>query len=464
MKKQTITIILLAVILGVILFLLSSGYLFDSYINANSENNSEQTTSDVGSIYNSPNVFLNFVRSEKQLLTDEQIQEQLDELKSLENMNAGTFSRKHQEIQGYYNKDFQRIDLKTAKEIENGKANIPLFTPADYIGGSGLSRIEFWLDNDGNKMLISLIKITDTTMSFNNFYLITSYRISSLSSLYNPKRELKEDELKGLSKEQISKLKLIREEGNRYAGIYSRQEAVIKGLIDEDSTRLDVSTVKDIVLNSSGFDEILSKIKAAVPYPDYIGGSGDSRIEYKLPNSDYDKIVILTQYEEIVLFQNTSPAVETLYQGQKDIETEKNCYNLDRELNEEDIKGLIQEQVVKLKDVRGKGFEKTGIFYRQEAIIKGLVAENSTKLDAATAKEIIANSSSFKEIIEKFYTVQYYPDFAGGSGHARIEYWLDDNGTEKICIYIISESIMLTKNSEVEILYNASFNKLTESR
>ena len=44
----------------------------------------------------------------------------------------------------------------------------------------------------------------------------------------------------------------------------------------------------------------------------------------------------------------------------------------------------------------------------------------------------VNSSDSFKEIYDKLSASQPYPDFIGGSGVTKVEYWFDDKGKEKI--------------------------------
>ena len=52
----------------------------------------------------------------------------------------------------------------------------------------------------------------------------------------------------------------------------------------------------------------------------------------------------------------------------------------------------------------------------------------------AEAKELVNSSDSFKEIYDKLSASQPYPDFIGGSGVTKIEYWLDETGNDKILL------------------------------
>lgn len=142
--------------------------------------------------------------------------------------------------------------------------------------------------------------------------------------------------------------------------------------------------------------------------------------------------------------EKTAPDLE----NEKEIVVENDRFSIGCELQEFEIRGLNEKLIEQLQAVREKGERGAGGFWWQEAIIRGVIDENSRRIDVATAKEIIANSSSFKEILARFEEVQPYPDFGGGSGYSRLEYWLDENGNEMIKVAIEYEGISLITLSE----------------
>ena len=107
-----------------------------------------------------------------------------------------------------------------------------------------------------------------------------------------------------LSDDRIVELCAVRpDEGE---GVYSRKEAVICGLIDEDSPRLTLGDVKRIVeesINKSDYqaryDYITAEIDKIQPYPDKVYGSGMSFIEYCL-DGDTQKEKIVVCMSEII--------------------------------------------------------------------------------------------------------------------------------------------------------------------
>ena len=84
---------------------------------------------------------------------------------------------------------------------------------------------------------------------------------------------------------------------------------------------------------------------------------------------------------------------------------------------------LNEEQRQQLEALREEGEHQIGRFWYQEMVIFGRVDPAQPKLELETAKKIIAENTDFETILKEFEKIQPYPDFAGGSGVTRIEYW-----------------------------------------
>ena len=232
-------------------------------------------------------------------------------------------------------------------------------------------------------------------------------------------REAYNDEIK-------EQLEVLKKKGQLNAGEYLRQEAIIRGMIDVNARRLDLVTANEIIASGSSIDEIILRFNEVHSLPDFAGGT-DYSTEYWLDENGDKKIIVSVDIENIslhTLSEDGATVIETLYAG------------------------LSEEEIEQLKIIREKGERGAGIFWWQEAVIRGMIDVNARRLDVATAKEIIVNSSSFKEILARFEEVQPYPDFGGGSGYSRLEYWLDEKGEEKIIVSIEYEGITLITLSE----------------
>lgn len=123
----------------------------------------------------------------------------------------------------------------------------------------------------------------------------------------------------------------------------------------------------------------------------------------------------------------------------------------------DEFASLTETQIEQLLDLR-KNFV-LGSFPRKEMIIKGVIDENSPRLDLEIVKNIIQNNDSFEDILEEFSKIQPYADFCGGSGFSICMYRINEKG-DQIVIYIEPQIIYhQTNNSsdprqaEMELLF-----------
>ena len=77
-----------------------------------------------------------------------------------------------------------------------------------------------------------------------------------------------------------------------------------------------------------------------------------------------------------------------------------------------------------------------GTYWRLEKIVAGEIYEDAPRLDLETAKKIIKESKSFKEILDGFDKIQQYPDYTGGSGLSFTIYYFNNDFTEGILITV----------------------------
>ena len=100
-------------------------------------------------------------------------------------------------------------------------------------------------------------------------------------------------------------------------------------------------------------------------------------------------------------------------------------------------KTLTAEQVSALENLKNKGSITIGSFGRQEMIIRGEIASDTPRITYDEVINII-DASEFKkyeDILRRINNIHGAPDYSGGSGTTRVEYWLDDKGNEKISMY-----------------------------
>lgn len=93
---------------------------------------------------------------------------------------------------------------------------------------------------------------------------------------------------------------------------------------------------------------------------------------------------------------------------------------------------LSEEQAKALAELAEKEHGAFGEFERARASILNKIPEDASRMTLEEAKEFVNSSDSFKEIYDKLSASQPYPDFIGGSGVTKVEYWFDDKGKEKI--------------------------------
>lgn len=95
----------------------------------------------------------------------------------------------------------------------------------------------------------------------------------------------------------------------------------------------------------------------------------------------------------------------------------------------------------RLAELEIKGREHVGRFWYEEKLLKGEIQPIEKRLDMETLKQIVAESESFNDAFEALKKRQPWPDFAGGSGLSIVEYWFDDEGSEKAFIYVEQEQL-----------------------
>lgn len=106
---------------------------------------------------------------------------------------------------------------------------------------------------------------------------------------------------------------------------------------------------------------------------------------------------------------------------------------------------LKPEQKEKIKRLMEKGNMYAGNYIREIKIIEGELSANQERVKLEQVKNSISKNKNFEAIIAELDAIHGSPDFAGGSGISRNEYWLDEAGTEKITIFIEHPGIFYSK-------------------
>jgi len=107
------------------------------------------------------------------------------------------------------------------------------------------------------------------------------------------------DEYSSMSDYQRNQIEKLREQGRSLVGNFIWQEKIIMGEVQNDSPRLDITIAKKIISGNREFSNILEEFEKAQKYPDFVGGSGVSIIEYWLDGNGGEKILIIVEQEQI---------------------------------------------------------------------------------------------------------------------------------------------------------------------
>jgi cytoskeletal protein RodZ len=88
-------------------------------------------------------------------------------------------------------------------------------------------------------------------------------------------------------------------ERSHWACVMTRERAILDGKISADSPRITLAQVKQIIAESSDFDEMYRKIRNIQPYYDINGGSGVNLIEYWVSGSRNDIVMVCPENQSI---------------------------------------------------------------------------------------------------------------------------------------------------------------------
>lgn len=294
-----------------------------------------------------------------------------------------------------------------------------------------------------------------------------------------------------LSSEQQEQLSALKEKGNHLFGEFIREEKIILGELPPDTARLCFDDVQEILGNNTDFQDIYKSLLSIAKYPDFVGGSGVTLVEFWLDDCGTEKILLILEQEDVISVKcnadgnisdwkplypvSTTPTQvsQTLLVG---------SYKIYNDLSEEKAEttattattettmttttvtsdALSEEQAKALAELAEKEHGAFGEFKRARASILNKIPEDASRMTLEEAKEFVNSSDSFKEIYDKLSASQPYPDFIGGSGVTKVEYWFDDKGKEKILLILEQEDVIYvdcTKQGDVskwERLYPVS--------
>lgn len=279
-----------------------------------------------------------------------------------------------------------------------------------------------------------------------------------------------------MSTEQQEQLAALKEKGSHLFGEFIREEKIILGELPPDTARLCFDDVQEILANNTDFQNIYESLLSIAKYPDFVGGSGVTLVEFWLDDYGTEKILLILEQEDVISVKcNADGNIsdwKPLYSEEKaettattaTTETIATTATTETTTTTATVTSdaLSEEQAKALAELAEKEHGVFGEFERARASILNKIPEDASRMTLEEAKEFVNSSDSFKEIYDKLSASQPYPDFIGGSGVTKVEYWFDDKGKEKILLILEQEDVIYvdcTKQGDVskwERLYPVS--------
>ena len=279
-----------------------------------------------------------------------------------------------------------------------------------------------------------------------------------------------------MSTEQQEQLAALKEKGSHLFGEFIREEKIILGELPPDTARLCFDDVQEILANNTDFQNIYESLLSIAKYPDFVGGSGVTLVEFWLDDYGTEKILLILEQEDVISVKcNADGNIsdwKPLYSEEKaettattaTTETTATTATTETTTTTATVTSdaLSEEQAKALAELAEKEHGVFGEFERARASILNKIPEDASRMTLEEAKEFVNSSDSFKEIYDKLSASQPYPDFIGGSGVTKVEYWFDDKGKEKILFILEQEDVIYvdcTKQGDVskwERLYPVS--------
>jgi hypothetical protein len=219
-----------------------------------------------------------------------------------------------------------------------------------------------------------------------------------------------------------------------------------------DLPRLDMETVKAIILKHETcadlhdastdkydlFFGVIDEFNKHHGYPDFAGKNSPSCpylsavtvLEYWLDEKGDTRIIVILEHGDVLVMFAGDPNLYSLF----------SMWSVDFGA----FKGLTSEQIAQLVELWGGGAPPTGgRRVWQEAVIRGEISADSPRLTMTALNLILSRDSSgravntnhFRSVMSAIEQIQKFPDFVGGSGITRSEYWLDEDGDEVIAVF-----------------------------
>lgn len=120
-----------------------------------------------------------------------------------------------------------------------------------------------------------------------------------------------------ITDEQLQKLEELYRSLNMVPNSWERLPygvGIITGEIDPDAPKLDLAAARKIIAEHNDFDEIMSEFDKVQKYPDFIGGSGHTVVQYWLNDSRSEVITIIPLEHGISYSVYNSDGAATYYE------------------------------------------------------------------------------------------------------------------------------------------------------
>ena len=206
-----------------------------------------------------------------------------------------------------------------------------------------------------------------------------------------------------MSTEQQEQLAALKEKGSHLFGEFIREEKIILGELPPDTARLCFDDVQEILANNTDFQNIYESLLSIAKYPDFVGGSGVTLVEFWLDDYGTEKILLILEQEDVISVKcNADGNIsdwKPLYSEEK-AETTATTATTETTTTTATVTSdaLSEEQAKALAELAEKEHGVFGEFERARASILNKIPEDASRMTLEEAKEFVNSSDSFKEI------------------------------------------------------------------
>ena len=102
------------------------------------------------------------------------------------------------------------------------------------------------------------------------------------------------------STEQQEQLSELKAKGKLLFGEFPRKEKEILGEIEQDSARVTMEDVSNLLASENDFQQVYNGMLAIAGCPDFIGGSGVTDVEFWLNETGTEKILLILEQKDII--------------------------------------------------------------------------------------------------------------------------------------------------------------------